>query len=311
MTTRKLRTVLSLFDGMSCGQIALNELGVAYNTYYASEIDQNAINHTQLNFPDTIQLGDVTRWKEWDIDWSSVDLILAGSPCQGFSRNGAKLRFDDPRSKLYWEFSAILKHVTKYNPNVKWLLENVKMQQTDLSVISNDLKVYPQLIDSADFSAQTRERLYWTNIRVEYVREISMYKVKIPLNNDLGIRVVDILEKGWREREVRAQDLWYTKQPYKYVGRNRYYRALNGSFSQSGHVVDVYGKSYTLGCANGSSGKLFYYGNKVLRFTPRELMRLQTVPDWYKMASEHYRDIKNIVGNGWTVKVIEHILSFL
>ena len=93
--------VLSLFDGMSCGQIALNKIGIKPNKYYASELDKHAIVVTQANYPDTIQLGDATNWREWDIDWSSIDLLIGGSPCQGFSFAGKQLAFDDPRSKLF------------------------------------------------------------------------------------------------------------------------------------------------------------------------------------------------------------------
>lgn len=105
--------VLSLFDGMSCGQIALKQLGIIPEMYYASEIDRHAIRQTQLNFPDTVQLGDVTKWMEWDIDWSSIDLVLAGSPCQGFSFAGKQLAFDDPRSKLFFVFIDILNKYRK------------------------------------------------------------------------------------------------------------------------------------------------------------------------------------------------------
>jgi site-specific DNA-cytosine methylase len=92
--------VLSLFDGMSCGQIALERVGISVNKYYASELDAHAMKITQHNYPNTIQLGDVTKWKEWDIDWASIDLVIGGSPCQGFSFAGKQLNFDDPRSKL-------------------------------------------------------------------------------------------------------------------------------------------------------------------------------------------------------------------
>ena len=120
--------VLSLFDGMSCGQIALKQLGIIPEKYYASEIDKHAIKQTQLNFPDTIQLGNVTKWKEWDIDWRSIDLILAGSPCQGFSFAGKQLAFDDPRSKLFFVFIDILNHIRSLNLDVLFLLENVNMK---------------------------------------------------------------------------------------------------------------------------------------------------------------------------------------
>ena len=120
--------VLSLFDGMSCGQIALDRAGIPISNYYASEIDKYAIKISQKNYPDTIQLGDIQDWKSWGIDWEDIDLVLAGSPCQGFSNAGGGLNFDDPRSKLFFVFEDILKFVKLVNPKVKFLLENVKMK---------------------------------------------------------------------------------------------------------------------------------------------------------------------------------------
>ena len=103
--------ILSLFDGMSCGQIALERVGIDVDTYYAAEVDKYAITVTQANYPNTIQLGDVTKWKEWDIDWSSINLLIGGSPCQGFSFAGKQLAFDDPRSKLFFVYVDILNHI--------------------------------------------------------------------------------------------------------------------------------------------------------------------------------------------------------
>ena len=129
--------VLSLFDGMSCGQIALNRIGIKPANYYASEVDKHAIKVTQANYPDTIQLGDVTKSREWGIDWSSIDLLMGGSPCQGFSFAGKGLAFDDPRSKLFFVYVDILNHIKSVNPNVKFLLENVKMKKEHMDVITH------------------------------------------------------------------------------------------------------------------------------------------------------------------------------
>lgn len=124
--------VLALCDGVSCGQIALTELGVPINQYYASEIDKFAIKQTQHNFPKTIQLGNIENWRELDIDFKSIDLILAGTPCQGFSFAGKQLAFDDPRSRLFFVFVDILNHIRKLNHDVKFLLENVNMKKSHL-----------------------------------------------------------------------------------------------------------------------------------------------------------------------------------
>jgi DNA (cytosine-5)-methyltransferase 3A len=188
--------VLSLFDGMSCGQIALSKLGIKVDKYYASEIDKYAIQITQKNFPDTVQLGDIC---EIDAkDFMDVDLILAGSPCQGFSFAGKQLAFDDPRSALFFEFVRLLKEIRpKY-----FLLENVRMKKEFLEVITEQVsscytaddvapeykdifgavKFEPHFINSSLLSAQSRQRYYWTNIP----------NIKQP--EDKGIVLRDILE---------------------------------------------------------------------------------------------------------------------
>ena len=155
--------VLSLFDGVSCGRVALQRAGIPVNKYYASEIDKYAIMITQNNFPDTVQLGDVTKWKDWDIDWSSIDLLIGGNPCVSWSVAGKQLGTEDPRGQLLFDYVNILHHIQKHNPNVKFLVENVKMKQEFQDIFSNMLGVQPVEINSALLSAQNRKRLYWTN----------------------------------------------------------------------------------------------------------------------------------------------------
>ena len=150
--------VLSLFDGCSCGQVALKKAKIKVDKYYASEIDKYAIQVTQDKHPNTIQLGDINNWKDWTI--KKPDIIIGGSPCQGFSFAGKQLNFDDERSKLFFTFVDILKH---YKPKY-FLLENVKMKKEFQDIISSHLGVEPIEIDSALVSAQNRKRLYWTNI---------------------------------------------------------------------------------------------------------------------------------------------------
>ena len=192
--------VLSLFDGMSCGQIALRELGIIPTAYYASEVDKHAIRQTQLNFPETVQLGDVTRWREWPIDWGKVDLLLAGSPCQGFSFAGRQLAFNDPRSRLFFEFVDILNHIRNYNPNVKFLLENVEMKKEHLRIITDYCGVFPVHINSALVSAQNRERVYWSNIRVKREGLFGDLYTDIPQPADEGILLKDILQTDVPEK---------------------------------------------------------------------------------------------------------------
>jgi len=181
--------VLSLFDGMSCGQIALNKLGIKDYTYYASEIDKYAMQITQKNFPGTIQVGDVTKLKSED--FTNIDLMFAGSPCQGFSFAGKQLAFDDPRSKLFFEFVRLLKEVKpKY-----FLLENVRMKKEYLDVISEQVGVQPTLINSSLLSAQSRQRYYWTNIPFDKNIE------------DKEIVLRDILEGGFSTERNKSHCL--------------------------------------------------------------------------------------------------------
>lgn len=151
--------VLSLFDGISCGRLALERAGIPVEKYYASEIDKYAIQVAQKNYPDTIQIGDCTKidYKKYT---GEIDLLIGGSPCQGFSFAGKQLNFADPRSRLFFEFVRALKEVKpKY-----FLLENVKMKKEFQDIISQQLGVEPIEINSALVSAQNRKRLYWTNI---------------------------------------------------------------------------------------------------------------------------------------------------
>lgn len=156
--------VLSLFDGMSCGQIALNRLGIKVDNYFACEIDKWAIKVTQKNFPNTVQLGSVTDLHGVDTLLPKIDLIIGGSPCQGFSFAGKQLNFEDPRSKLFFEFVRIWQECKQVNPEIKFLLENVRMKKEYQNVISEYMGVEPIEINSALVSAQNRKRLFWTDI---------------------------------------------------------------------------------------------------------------------------------------------------
>lgn len=176
--------ILSLFDGMSCGQIALRELGIKVDKYFASEIDKHAIAQTQLNFPETIQLGSVTEVKATDLP--PIDMLIGGSPCQGFSFAGKQLNFSDPRSVLFFEYVRILKEIKEINPNVLFLLENVRMKRQFEAVISEQLGLQPVMINSALVSAQNRVRLYWTNIRTRKEGLFSELYTDIPQPKDKG-----------------------------------------------------------------------------------------------------------------------------
>jgi len=170
--------VLSLFDGMSCGQIALQRLGIKVENYFASEIDKYAIQVAKHNFPNTKHIGSVIDVKGGDLP--KIDLLIGGSPCQGFSFAGKQLNFDDPRSKLFFEFVRLLKETKpKY-----FLLENVKMKKEYQDVITEHLGVEPIEINSNLLSAQNRKRIYWTNIP------------GVSLPNDKGILLKDIVHEN-------------------------------------------------------------------------------------------------------------------
>lgn len=324
--------VLSLFDGMSCGQIALKQLGVILDVYYASEIDKYAISQTQLNFPDTVQLGDVTKWREWNIDWKSLDLILAGSPCQGFSFSGKQLAFDDPRSKLFFVFIDILNHVRSFNPNVLFLLENVNMKKSYMRVISEYCGVFPVNINSNLVSAQNRNRWYWTNIRTKQVGLFGELHSDIPQPADKGILLRDVLEEVVDEKYYVSQAVidrmnkpheCFTPQinPSKAGCLTTKNNSGQMSFDSGTTFISIsLNKSTPMGSAMGMGGghvpmitseELQCKTDiRLRRLTPVECSRLQTIPFWYQWKCSDTQ-IYKMLGNGWTVDVIAHILSFM
>ena len=198
--------VLSLFDGMSCGRIALDRLGIPVDKYYASEIDKYAIQVSEANYPDIIRLGDVCDVKAEDLE--SIDLLIAGSPCQGFSFAGKQLAFDDPRSALFFEFVRLLKECKpKY-----FLLENVRMKKEFLDVITEQVGVEPIMINSALVSAQNRVRYYWTNIpgiEQPEQRGIVLKDILEPnLESDLSEKAIAYMNRGsekWSGGKSRAE----------------------------------------------------------------------------------------------------------
>ena len=226
--------VLSLFDGMSCGQQALNRLGIKYDNYYASELDKYAIQITQKNYPDMIQLGDVCGVVAKDLP--KVDLLLAGSPCQGLSFSGKQLAFDDPRSALFFEFVRLLRELKpKY-----FLLENVRMKKEYLDVITEQVGgIEPILINSKLVSAQNRQRYYWTNIP------------NVTQPEDRGLVLRDVLEDYTDDVYLAGEKL-----QKNYKGGNQ----LNPNYkSQANTIHDVNKKSGTIcagthGYANGYVG---------------------------------------------------------
>ena len=321
--------VLSLFDGMSCGQIALQRAGIKVENYFASEIDKYAIQVAKHNYPNTKHIGSVVDVKGSDLP--QIDLLIGGSPCQGFSFAGKQLNFDDPRSKLFFEFVRLK---NECNPTY-FLLENVKMKKEYEDIITEYLGVKPIAINSELFSAQDRKRIYWTNINFKALPTENKLTVEDILEDEVDVkyyiepkRSVVICENEVKKRKI----------------------AFIGSNSQGNRIYNIHGKSvclcgeggglgaktglYALPCLtpdrlekrqNGRrfkpSNSKFYtltamdkHGiltdNFIRKLTPIECERLQTVPDNYtKIASDNQR--YRMLGNGWTVDVIAHIFGGL
>ena len=194
--------VLSLFNGMNTGRQALENVGIKVDKYYSSEIKPYAIELTQYHFPDTIQVGDVTKWKEWDIDWKSIDLVLSGSPCQDLSAAGKRAGINGSRSSLFFTFVEILEHIKSLNPNVLFLQENVgSARKEDVGIMSRALGVYPVRINSSLVTAQLRDRYYWSNIRTKEDGMFGDVITDIPQPKDKGIMLKDIITSGRVEKD--------------------------------------------------------------------------------------------------------------
>ena len=278
--------VLSLFDGMSCGQVALSRAEIEVDNYYASEMDKYAIKVTQANWPKTIQLGDVTNWREWRIDWASIDLLIGGSPCQGFSFAGKQLAFDDPRSALFFEYLNILNHIKKVNPAVKFLLENVNMKKEYLDVISGLLGVEPVFINSSLVSAQNRQRYYWCNWEFQGPHDRSITWGDIKEENAPSIHYYSDRGLDWikrhSERTGKKLRVWAKDEKCQMLEATMY---KNYSGQRFFAVEDIHGKRY---------------------ISLLECERAQTVPDNYTNHVSNTQRYK-MLGNGWTVDVIAHI----
>jgi len=314
--------VLSVFDGISCGRVALERGGHKVDKYYASEIDKYAIKISEKNYPDIIRLGDILQWRTWDIDWAGINLLLAGSPCQGFSFAGKRLNFDDERSKLFFVFVDILKHIQTLNPSVKFMLENVRMKKEHELTITKILDTLPVYINSSLVSAQSRRRTYWTNIPGD-----DMFGA-ISQPEDKGIFLKDILENGLPAWAVKYGKI-ITKhnankacciQASDYKGlKNRQdcSIAIVGYANIKGReiirrVYGVNGKLPTLlaVCGGQQQPKISNDGCYYRRLTPLEYERLHTLPDNYTDCVSNSRRY-HALGNGWTIDVIVHILRWL
>lgn len=296
--------VLSLFDGMSCGRIALERAGHKIDNYYASEIKKEAIELVSKRYPQNIQLGDVrnihytTLGIEVDTGDSSmrvigvdIDLLIGGSPCKGGSglnQNREGLKHDE--SILFYDFLRILKEIRYINPSVKFLLENVPGHKEMTKTITKELGVRPLRLNSSCVSAQNRVRLYWTNIPV----------TNIPKNKRVTTK--DVFD------DKMPMDLLISEGKIKWLQSESGKKSVRRGFTK----INPYPKS---GCltANGHKKWNCNYIEKDGLFrvlSIRELEQLQTLPEGYCDGME-YGDAYDLIGDGWTIDIISHIFSFL
>ena len=334
--------VLSLFNGMNTGRQALENVGIKVDKYYSSEIKPYAIELTQHHFPDTIQVGDVTKWKEWDIDWKSIDLVLSGSPCQDLSSSGKRAGINGSKSSLFFTFVEILEHIKSLNPNVLFLQENVgSAAKLDVGIMSRALGVYPVRINSSLVTAQLRDRYYWSNIRTKQDGMFGDLVTDIPQPKDKGIMFKDIITGGKVDRikalallesesrislsqesiKKRAEKQFIniifidnelrvktnTIKGYDVVTEND---CIDLSFptSKTRRARVTKGKSP---CLMESSNNLYSYKDGIVRTVNKvEMCRLQGFPD-------NYCDIlttskaASLLGDGWTLPIIEHIFKYI
>ena len=280
--------VLSLFDGISTGMVALERAGILVEEYYASEIDKYAIQIAKKNYPNIIQLGDINNWSKWDIDWGDIDLIIGGSPCQGFSNAGKCLNFDDPRSKLFFIFIDILNHIKKVNSNIIFLFENVKMKKEWANIISKHIGVEPIELNSSLFSAQNRRRLYWTNI-----------KVNTEIKNKSSVVLKDI----YREED---NELYHLSKKHYLAFLKSYKWKPNCLNEKSKTILASYYKQPPhcpyIPCEKSPSG--------FRMLSPVECERLQTLPDNYTNGISKTQRYK-CLGNAWTADVIAYIFKYI
>lgn len=318
--------VLSLFDGISCGQIALARAGIPVANYYASEIDKHAIKVTQHNWPETIQLGDVTQLQH--IDWLNpkIDLLIGGSPCQGFSFAGKQLNFNDPRSALFFEYVRILKEIQAVNPDVKFFLENVVMKQQFQDVISFHLGVKPVLVNSALVSAQNRKRLYWTNIEGFKVPDDKGILLRDIVLDDVEPVVLHNLHGGFNEDSVRVfenksptirtaaggghipsfvkKDFIHTPFAIDYMNRQTKDGRSHWDFKHHSDIKEAKSSAVVANFFKGVPYNVFKDYDCIRKFHPVECERLQTVPDNYTNCGISNTQRYRALGNGWTVDVI-------
>jgi len=335
--------VLSLFNGMSTGHTALDNKGIKVNNYYSSELKPHAIELTQFHYPDTIQLGDVNNWKEWDIDWKSIDLLLSGSPCKDLSIAGKRKGINGSNSGLFWKFIEIYEHIKNLNPNIIFFQENVgSAPKQDVGVMSMAMGVYPVRFNSSLVTAQLRDRYYWSNMKTKTFGMFGDLVTDIPEPKDRNIRLIDIITDGWTDKEkanciLESESRMATSQESL---KKRYVKDFNTIVYIENDEVrvrtntvkgyDVVTENDCLNLAFPTSetrrgrvtkGKApcLLAGNEPLyvlkdmevrMFNKIELVRLQGFPDNHcDMLTRN--KAASLLGDGWTLPIIEHIFEYL
>lgn len=340
--------VLSLFDGIRCGMVALERADIEVENYYASEIDKYAIQIADKNYPNCANLGDITKWREWNINWESIDLLLAGFPCQSWSMAGKQGGDNDNRGQLMWVMLDILNHIKFINPKIKFLFENVKMEKSFSNYVNKAIGTEPIMVNSALVSAQNRVRAYWTNLS-----DISQ-------PSDRNIYLVDILEYGFTDRDKahcidanyfkggnlksylekhRRQLIFDKEENLELLGIYNIARGNNpGGIRNDGSkapclssskweynnllaFVDREKSRAIIGSIGRTTPREYFKKNqgqlvfKLLedlimyrKLLPIECERLQTLPDNYTKGISNTQRYR-CIGNGWTVDVIAHILK--
>lgn len=289
--------VLSLFDGISCGKVALERIGIKIDSYYSSEIDKHAITVSKDNHPDIIRLGDVTKWRDWSIDWKSIDLLIGGSPCQDFSSakvlgiSGEPTGLQGDRSSLFYEYLSILKHIQYKNPKVKFLLENTKMKKDSESQLNNYMGVDGVHINSSLVSFQTRPRIYWTNIS----------KPTQPKDKNINFQ------------DFKDTDFAYCDKHKVKPTPSRLRMWSNGEGNGGiGSCLNVTNRE-KIRCLTTKQDRcpnsgLVAHGDFCRYLTRNEMELGQTLPKGYT-NSVSYNQACKALGNGWTVDIIAHLLK--
>ena len=328
----KEQIVLSLFNGMNTLRQAMENVGIPVKKYYSSEIKPYAIKLTQHHFPDTIQLGDITKWREWDIDWSEITFIGSGSPCQDLSIAGKRAGLSGDKSSLFYTFIDILEYVKGLNPNVKFLQENVGSAPKEaIKLMSESLDILPIRINSNLVTAQNRDRFYWSNIKVR--TDWTGYNwTDIPQPKDRNVYLKNIIESGKVDKEkataiLESQSRCVANQKSLKQRADKDFITVVKEATTKGFVevkpgdcVDMSfptsktrrGRLMTdkVNCLMEAGQEIYYNNGYYLRkLTQIELERLQGFIDGYTSILS-YNQASSLLGDGWTLPVIEHILSF-